>query len=178
MKWRFLIGLVLAAAFFSQAQAQSSNFPDKTALIINTSPDIELSGFSFGNNYADRRTRFEQHMSWKNVGQQPIIAFEIVILKYDAFNQRELGSRWTVTGTNSANWTPLPPGESSRDGILGYGSEEVFTAIAYVRAARLADGTVWRVNDAELQQKLRSVAPGIKDFGSVKPDPKTKETSK
>lgn len=175
MTWRFLAAFFFAAAFFSQAQARSSNFPDKSALILNTSPDIELSGFYFENASNDRRDRFEQHISWKNVGQQPIIAFEIVILKYDAFDQREVGSRWTVTGTNSANWSPLKPGESSRDGILGYGTEEVFTAIAYVRAVRLADGTVWRVNDAELQQKLRKIAPGIKDFGSVKPDPKAKE---
>lgn len=175
MKWRYLIGLVLAAALFSQAQARASNFPDKSALILNTSPAIELSGFYFENTSNDRRDRFEQHISWKNIGQQSIIAFEIVILKYDAFDQREVGSRWTVTGTNSANWSPLKPGESSRDGILGYGTEEVFTAIAYVRAVRFADGTVWRVNDAELQQQLRKVAPGIKDFGSVKPDPKAKE---
>lgn len=175
MKWRFIVGLFFAAFFSMQASAQY-NFPGKTALIINTSPDIELSGFYFENNNSDRRTRFEQNISWKNIGQQPVIAFEIVILKYDAFDQREVGTRWTVTGTNSANWSPLKPGDSSRDGILGYGSEEVFTAIAYVRAVRLADGTVWRVNDAELQQKLRKVAPGIKDFGSVKPDPKVKES--
>lgn len=40
------------------------------------------------------------------------------------------------------------------------------TAIAYVRAVRLADGTVWRANEAELVQKLRQVLPGIKDYGS------------
>jgi hypothetical protein len=39
----------------------------------------------------------------------------------------------------------------------------------------LADGTVWRVNESELMQKLKGVAPGIKDFGSVKPDPKPEQ---
>ncbi len=154
--------------------AQDSNFPDRKAVILNTCPHIELSGFSFGNRYADRRTRFEQHLSWKNAGSQPIVAFEVVVLKYDAFDQRVIGSRWTVTGKNSADWRPLAPGDSSADGTIGYGTEEVFTAIAYVRSARLADGTVWRVNEAQLINDLRKVAPGIRDFGSTKPDPKQK----
>lgn len=152
--------------------AADSNYPDRKAIILNTSPHVELSGFSFGNRYVDRRNRFEQNLSWKNIGTQALAAFEIVVLKYDAFDQRVIGSRWTVTGKNSADWSPLAPGESSADGTIGYGSEEVFTAIAYVRAARLEDGTVWRVNETQLMNDLKKVAPGIRDFGSTKPDPK------
>jgi hypothetical protein len=44
-------------------------------------------------------------MKWKNVADQPIVAFEIVILKYDPFDRRLIGGRWTVTGRNSADWT-------------------------------------------------------------------------
>lgn len=166
----FLAAVLLVAS--GAAFAQSDNFPDKKAIVINNSPHVELSGFDFRNNYVDRRTRFEQNMRWKNIGTQPLAAFEIVILKYDAFDQRLMGSRWTVTGRDSANWAHLAPGESAGDGTRGFGSEEVMTAIAYVRAARLADGTVWRANEAELMQKLKQVAPGIKDYGSVKPDTK------
>lgn len=154
--------------------AQNSNFPDRKAVILNTCPHVELSDFSFANRYADRRTRFEQNLSWKNIGSQALAAFEVVVLKYDAFDQRVIGTRWTVTGKNSADWSPLAVGDSRADGIIGYGTEEVFTAIAYVRAARLADGTVWRANEVEVMNSLRKVAPGIKDFGSVKPDPKQK----
>lgn len=166
----------LFSVFPVHAYDQSYNFKDRKAVVLNTCPHLELSGLSFGNNYADRGRRFEQHLSWKNVGEQPIVAFEIVVLKYDAFDQREVGSRWVVTGKNSADWSPLEPGESDSDGTIGYGSEEVFTAIAYVRSARLADGTIWRVNDAKLNNDLRAVAPGIKDFGSVKPDPKSRKS--
>jgi hypothetical protein len=155
-------------------QAQDSNFPDRKALILNTCPYVELSNFSFANQYVDRRTRFEQNLTWKNIGSQPLIAFEVVILKYDAFDQRVIGSRWTVTGKNSADWRPLAPGDSGSDGTIGYGTEEVFTAIAYVRAARLKDGTVWRANEFEVTNALRRVAPGIKDPGSLRPDPKAK----
>lgn len=164
--------LFLLAMFSATAFAEDSNYPDRKAVILNTCPYVELSGFSFGNRYADRGNRFEQNLSWKNIGTQPLSAFEIVILKYDAFDQRVIGSRWTVTGKNSADWSPLASGEASTDGTLGYGTEEVFTAIAYVRSARLADGTVWRVNEAQLMNDLKKVAPGIRDFGSTKPDPK------
>jgi hypothetical protein len=152
--------------------AQADNYPDRKAIILNTFPSIELSGFAFANVYKDGRTRFHQDMRWKNVGDKPLAAFEIVILKYDAFDQRLIGSRWAVTGRDSANWTYLNPGDSAGDGLRGFGSEEIMTAIAYVRTARYADGTVWRVNDNELVQKLKGVASGIKDFGSVKPDTK------
>lgn len=154
--------------------AGESNFPDRKAVILNTCPYVELSNFSFANQRANLRTRFEQYLSWKNVGSQALVAFEIVILKYDAFNQRMIGSQWTVTGKDSADWRPLAPGESDSDGIIGYGTEQVFTAIAYVRTARLADGTVWRVNEGELLNSLRKFAPGIKEFGSLNPDPKQK----
>jgi hypothetical protein len=66
----------------------------------------------------------------------------------------------------------LQPGAQSEDGTIGLGHEEVFTAIAYIRAARLADNTVWSVNDSVLTTELRKVIPGIKDFGDLKPDVK------
>jgi hypothetical protein len=166
--------IVIFWATSTLAQNIDSNYPDRKAYIINSCPHVELSGFSYQNRFADRRSRFETKMSWKNVASQPLAAFEIVILKYDAFNQRLIGERWTVTGTNSANWNPLPPGASSGDGTIGFRDEQVFTAIAYVRAARLADGTVWEVNPSQLLPELKKVVPGFKDFGKLDPDPKVK----
>ena len=162
------------AGLTSSARTQDSNFPDRKAIVLNVCPHVEISKFSFQNRYADRRNRFEQNMSWKNVSNQLLTAFEIVILKYDAFDQRVIGSRWTVTGKNSGDWRPLASGESGADGTIGFGIEEVFTAIAYVRSARLGNGTVWRVNETQLISELRKVAPGIREFGNVNPDPKPK----
>ena len=169
---RSLLLAVFAFGSGAVMAQQVDNFPDKKAIVVNNSPHVELSGFDFRNRETAGRRRFEQNMRWKNISSQPLAAFEIVILKYDAFDQRLTGTRWTVTGRDSANWSHLPPGEGAGDGTLGFGSEEVMTAIAYVRAARLADGTVWRANEAELMQKLKQLAPGIKDYGSVKPDAK------
>jgi hypothetical protein len=166
-----------ALLFFSlPALAQRdmvSDYPERKALVLNNCPFIELSDFHFNNAPLASPPRFRQDLRWKNVGTQPIVAFEVVILKYDAFDRRLLGTRWTVTGTNSADWRALAPGASSQDGTLSSGIEEVFTAIAYVRIARLQDGTVWSANDATLRRALQGVAPGIRDFGDVKPDPKT-----
>lgn len=157
------------------AVAQDSNYPGREPIIVNVCPLVELSGFSFQNRYADGRTRFVTNMSWKNIGLQPLTAFEIVLLKYDAFNRRLIGERWTVTGVNSADWRPLPPGSQSSDGTIGLGSEEVFAAIAYVRTARSADDILWTVNDSQLITELRKVIPGMKDFGDLGPDPKAKQ---
>lgn len=71
----------------------------------------------------------------------------------------------------------LQPGISSRDGTIGYGEEQVFTAIAYVRAVRLADGTVWEVAPTQLLAELRKNVPGFKDFGKLEPDSKGKPGS-
>lgn len=174
MKAIALAAATVICASYAQAQSVDSNYPDRKAYIINSCPHVELSGFSYQNRYADRRSRFETKMSWKNVAPQPLVAFEIVILKYDAFNWRLIGERWTVTGTNSANWGPLAPGGSSSDGTIGFRDEQVFTAVAYVRAARLADGTVWEVSPTRLLPELKKVAPGFKDFGKLEPDPKVK----
>jgi hypothetical protein len=176
MRLTSVVVMVLVGVFTSTAHGQGidSNYADRRTFIVNSSPYVELSEFSFQNRYADRRTRFETKMSWKNIGTQPLTAFEIVIIKYDAFNRRLIGERWTVTGTNSANWKPLAVGASSGDGTIGFGEELVFTAIAYVRAARLPDGSVWEVNPSQLLTALRKEVPGFKDFGKLEPDPKGK----
>jgi hypothetical protein len=168
-----VIGLV-----YCLAVGAAQNYPDRKAHTINISPYVEITSFSFANEDRDRGrglssdTRFMAHYSWKSTSQQPIVAIEIVMLKYDAFDERLIGSRFIVQGTNSVNWSPLPPGQSSSDGSIGFRDEDVFTGIAYVRRVRLADGTVWRVDENKLLQELKKVAPGIRNPGSLAPDPK------
>ena len=162
-------GLAFAA---SAVSAQSTNFLDRVGHILSVCPHVELQKLAFGNEDRDRRTRFVTNLSWKNIGNKPLISFEIVLLKYDAFDQRLIGTRWTVEGKNSVDWRALAPGDIGSDGVIAYGSESVFTMIAYVRNARLGDGTVWHASDADVGAALRRVAPGIKEPGSLRPDPK------
>jgi hypothetical protein len=144
--------------------------PTRRTFLVNVCPFVELSNFSIESE--DGTDRFQQKMAWRNVGPKPLVAFEIAIVKYDPFDRRLLGSRWVVIGTNGEDRTPLKPGDASQDGLAGAGEGEVFTAIAYVRAARLSDGTIWRVNDRELAAHLAKLKSGIKEFGTLAPDPK------
>jgi hypothetical protein len=150
------------------------NYPGRKALIVNNCSYVELRNFSFVNQYDRSAYRFVQNITWKNVGSKSLVAFEIVILRYDAFNERINGLRWTVTGINSQNWMPLEPGYMGSDTTFSSSTEEVFTSIAYVRAVRLEDGTIWRANVKELLEKLREVAPDIEQFGELNPDTKIK----
>jgi hypothetical protein len=179
--FHFLAGMAgaLLPAFATTVSAQDTkiNYQDRKALIVNNCPLIQLSGFSFGNSAPGSVLFFSERLSWQNAGSQPLVAFEIVILEYDAFDRRMIGSRWTVTGHNSGDWRPLAPAATASDYTSRRGFEEVFTAIAYVRAARLADGTVWNASDVELLTMLRAQVPGFKDFGDLKPDPKPRTGS-
>ncbi|WP_157463061.1 hypothetical protein [Curvibacter gracilis] len=168
--------IVLAVLAGESGAAQ--NYADRKAYTVNISPYVEITNFSFANEDRDRGrglstdTRFIANYSWRNTSQQPIVALEIVMLKYDAFDERLIGSRFIVQGTNSANWSPLLPGQSSSDGSIGFRDEDVFTGIAYVRRVRLNDGSIWRVDESKLLQELKKVAPNIRNPGSLAPDAK------
>jgi len=169
--------LSLLVIFMTQGQLLAEgvmSYPDRKALIVDNCPFVRLSSFSFENRYERSSYRFVQNMSWTNIGGQSIIAFDIVILKYDAFNDRINGARWTVTGINSLNWIPLDPGYSGFDTVFGSTTEEVFTGIAYVRAVRLKNGDVWRADPKELLVKIRAVAPEIPAFGDLNGEIKLK----
>ena len=81
-----------------------------------------------------------------------------------------IGTRWTIAGKNSADWSALEPGQTNSDGSRSIGSEHVYTAIAYVRHVRLADGTIWTSDDTLLLAEIRKAAPQIRAFGAVQPD--------
>jgi hypothetical protein len=146
------------------------NYPGRKAVVVNNCPHVELSAFAFENRAERGNIRPTQHVGWKNVGAQPLVAFEIVTLKYDAFNRRMVGTSWTVTGTDSEHWSPLPQGRTGEGIAVDPGREEVFTALAYVRLARLQDGTIWRADEGGLLDQLHKAAPEIEELGDIKPD--------
>lgn len=143
---RFIV--VLCALLFSTsqvgAQVDRMNFKDRQAVIIDTAPGmVELSAFSFRNEFANSRFRLSTDLEWTNTSEKPITAFEIVVLRYDPFNRPiRSGGRWLITGKNSGDWSPLMPKEKSGDGLNAFNNEPVLTSIAYVRAIRFSDGNV------------------------------------
>ena|SRR6185312_10049823 len=170
-----LIFILLSPIILAQTLG-NENFPERKAYIINNCPFLELSGFSFINRYQNYRNALHTDLSWKNTGSKGITAFEVVVAYYDPFNRPlRQGGRWLVPGTNSADWRPLMPGKSATDGLIGYDAEYAFTAFAYVRTARLEDGTVWTFKEDEVIGKMRDQLPQIKDFSNVNPKDDSKD---
>ena len=153
------------------AQAGELNFRDRQAMVINNAASyLELSHFHFQNEVGERRDQLTENLSWKNVSQKAITAMEVVILEYDPFNRPMAGGgRWLITGHNSGDWTPLMPGETSSDGLISDDVEPVFTAIAYVRAIRFQDGSVWTADISQVQKDIRQKLPVLRDLGDVNP---------
>jgi hypothetical protein len=161
--------LVLTEQTF--AQTEKMNFRARQAVIINNAAQqIELSGFKFENEFRQSQFRLVTNLSWKNISSKPITAFEVVILRYDPFNRPiPGGGTWMITGNNSGNWAPLMPGQSSSDGLLGYGAENVMTSIVYVRAVRFEDGGVWTADISAVEKDIRQKLPVLRDLGTVSP---------
>tara|TARA_R110002124_G_scaffold159007_2_gene326202 strand:- start:9296 stop:9853 length:558 start_codon:yes stop_codon:yes gene_type:complete len=175
-KFAAIAALVMAMSIHTPAMAQlsGSNFAGRKPVIINNASDyLTLSDFTFENTYRDRSTRFIQNLKWTNSGTKPIIAFEVVMLFYDPFNQPITGSggRWLVPGHDSANWSPLAPGESDGDGLIGFREQDAFFGVAYVRAIRFDDGTVWTSNQAEVERSIRGELPQLREVGELEPTP-------
>jgi len=167
--------LVLSAAVASaQTYDDDANYPTRRALVANVCPAIKIDKFTYGNKYADRVTRFNTDYEWSNPGDKDVVSFELVILKFDPFNRSLIASRTILPGHNSATYKPLKPGEKDADGTRSVGSEDVFTAVAYVRSVRFADGTVWQAALADVLKSIKTQLPDIVDPGPLSPDPAKK----
>jgi hypothetical protein len=162
--------LLLMLTEQAYAQNEKINFRARQAIVINNAmQQIELSGFKFENQFRSG-VQLVTNLSWKNVSSKPITAFEVVILSYDPFNRPIPGSgTWMITGNNSGNWAPLMPGQSSADGLMGYGPEKVMTSIVYVRAIRFEDGGVWTADISAVEKDIRQKLPVLRDLGTVSP---------
>ena len=104
-----------------------------------------------------------QNLSWKNVGQVPIVAFEINTIKFDPFNRELIGSRAIIPGVDSAHYKPLAPGQVASDGLIGYSFEHVYTAVAYISVVRYAIGEVWTIDRASLASSVKAVVATFED---------------
>lgn len=172
MRILFCVAVVfLTLANYASAQVEKWNFPDRKAVIVNNASGyIELTNFSFRNQFQGSSVRLFTDLGWKNSSSKPITAFEVVILEYDPFNRPiSGGGRWLITGHNSGDWTPLMPGQSSRDGLIGFGTEAVLTSVVYVWAIRFQDGSVWSCDLGAVEKAIHEKLPVLKNLGEVNP---------
>jgi hypothetical protein len=168
--WAFSI-LLLMLTEQVHAQSEKINFRARQAVVINNATQlVELSEFKFENQFRQSHFQLVTNLSWKNVSNKPITAFEVVILRYDPFNRPiPGGGTWMITGNNSGNWAPLMPGQSSTDGLVGYSAESVMTSVVYVRAVRFEDGYVWTADISAVEKDIRQKLPVLRDLGNVSP---------
>ena len=176
MRISLFVGLA-CVLFVPTVYAQNINFPNRQAIVLNEpEPMVVLSGFSFENVYERSTFRLRTELSWRNASDRPITAFEVVVLEYDPFNRPiNRGGRWLITGKNSGNWLPLAPGEQSSDGLIGLSDEPVLTAIAFVRAIRFEDGTIWSADIESIERQIRGRLPVLTDLGELTPEPDSGE---
>lgn len=161
-----MFGVVAPAA----AQQRVDNYANRKAGILNVSPDIEVTAFQFQMAFSQSATRLNEDFTYKNRGSQPVVAFELVILRYDPFNRQLVGGRGVIPGTTSANYAPLAPGAQGTDGFRGLGSSDSpYTEVIYVRSVRRTDGSQWRATPAQVTAELKRVIPEIVEPGNVNP---------
>ena len=87
------------------------NFPDRKAIVLDICPHVKITSFKFENTIEGRVSSSMNlfNYQWKNVSPSPVLAFEVVTLKYDPFDEPMIGSRTLVAGKNSADYSPLLP---------------------------------------------------------------------
>jgi hypothetical protein len=165
------IAVILAAAgAHAFAQADKANFGNRQAVIINNAIGmIDLSDFKFENRPAEYRHQLHTDLRWKNTSSKVITAFEVVLLRFDPFNRPLYAGTWMITGTSSTDWSPLLPGKSSSDSLVGFRAEAILTSVAYVRAIRFEDGFIWTADIPRVEQAIHQRLPALKDLGDVNP---------
>jgi hypothetical protein len=169
------LSLILATVSFlphyGVPQDIDYNYPDRRAVVVNISPDLKLSSFTFQNNYETRSgDQFLENFSWENTSTKDIVSFEIVILKYDPFNRQLLGSRHIFPGKQEFKYEALKPKESFKNGLISRGREDSFTEVLFVSAIRFGDNTVWTFNPADVLASIKSQLPDIAEPGKITPE--------
>jgi hypothetical protein len=145
----------------------NNNYAERKAYILNFAPGLQITGFNFCNTKTvtsySVSDEFIQNLSWKNVGNVPVVSYEVDTILFDPFNRELIGSRMIVPGTDSAHWEPLAPGKAGADGMIRHESEDVYTAIGYISAVRYANGTVWTIDRASLATAVKGVVATFED---------------
>src|SRR5262249_54581154 len=87
------------------------NFRDRKAIVLDICPHVKITSFTFENTIEEQMSSSRNSFSyqWKNVSSSPVLAFEVVTLQYDPFDEPMIGSRMLVAGKNSADFTPFNP---------------------------------------------------------------------
>ena len=131
------------------AVAQEDNYPSRKPIIVNTCPFVELSGFSFQNRYAGWTDPLRNSHVLEEHRQATV---DRIRDRHSEVRRLRSASHWRTLDRDRGKQRRLESvaaRSQSADGTIGFRGGGI-TAIGYVRAARLADNTIWTVNDAQL----------------------------
>jgi hypothetical protein len=131
--------------------------------IINLSPHIKIVGFSFVPSGASSYTCSYR---WLHAGVNKVVAFEIVTLPYNTFNEQR---RVVATMVRPRGEAPFNPGAVGAQNVSLSGENDIYTAVSYIRRVRLSDGTVWQVDESTLRSRIKNAVPGLKQIGRLSP---------
>ena len=150
----FVTFLFTAGIFVKAEKSVIIAQPEDTPLLIT---DFECS-------YSEAFSRYpasiDHEVSYRNRSGKTIVALQIGISAFDAFNGH-MGrfSGWaieTITdgASNSGEWAQKPYGT--------FKFEKYGTGVCWVNAVRFEDGTVWRANMAKILIELQKYQKDLK----------------
>lgn len=110
--------------------------------------------------YSSHPDQIRHTVSCENVSGNTIVAFQIGLVAFDAFNDfMDKFDGWSIKtlstrGNVESVWTHSP--------YAAFSFRKYGTAVAYVSAVRFEDGTIWRANLAEILVELQKFEKDLK----------------
>jgi len=155
-----IIALLSIALFTTLGRAEDSVIlKQKTAPLTITGYKAELE-LEFKGKFSRDPEQIRHVATYKNTSGKEIVALQIGFAAFDAFNALMGGfSGWsikTVAADGSAE------GDWAQQTYATFSFAEYGTGVAYVKAVRFADGTIWRANMAEVLIEMQKFEKDLK----------------
>jgi hypothetical protein len=110
--------------------------------------------------YSSHPDQIRHTVSCENVSGNTIVAFQIGLVAFDAFNDfMDKFDGWSIKTVSSGGnaesiWTQSP--------YAAFSFRKYGTGVAYISAVRFEDGTIWRANLTEILLELQKFEKNLK----------------
>jgi len=116
---------------------------------------------------AESRERYNSHLDqirhaaiYKNTSGKEIVALQIGFAAFNAFNAlMDSFSGWSITTVAADNEAA---GEWAQHTYATFSFKKYGTGVAYVKAVRFGDGTIWRADMAEVLTEMQKFEKDLK----------------
>jgi hypothetical protein len=158
MKTSLILLLTLAlgpAAFAENAVILKQKAAPLT--IISYKAAFEPESRASYNTHSDQ---IRHSVLYKNTSEKEIVALQIGLASFNAFNVfMDSFSGWSLTtvsvnGQEGGEWAQRP--------YAAFSFKKYGTGVAYVKAVRFADGTIWRADMSEVLSEMQKFEKDLK----------------